>query len=108
VSAVACAMSCGARSTCDEQNMGLFSRSSQSLTPRAGACVLCAAGVNSVTSTPTISESSSAIVVHARGACDVLCFTKRVGFANMHHDGVAKRDLSWAWRQRYRRGGVLR
>jgi hypothetical protein len=26
-----------------------------------------------------------------------LRFTKRVGFANMHHDGVAKRDLSWAW-----------
>jgi hypothetical protein len=23
--------------------------------------------------------------------------TKRVGSANMHHDGVAKRDLSWAW-----------
>ncbi len=24
-------------------------------------------------------------------------FTKRVGCANMHHDRVAKRDLSWAW-----------
>ena len=24
-------------------------------------------------------------------------FAKRVGCANMHHDGVAKRDLSWAW-----------
>jgi hypothetical protein len=23
--------------------------------------------------------------------------SKRVGCANMHHDGVAKRDLSWAW-----------
>jgi hypothetical protein len=23
--------------------------------------------------------------------------TKRVGCANMHHDSVAKRDLSWAW-----------
>jgi hypothetical protein len=34
--------------------------------------LLCAAGVSSATSTPTISESSSAIVVHARGACEGL------------------------------------
>jgi hypothetical protein len=46
--------------------------------------------------TPTISESASAIVVHARGACEG--FTKRVGSANMYHDGAAKRRWSWAWR----------
>jgi hypothetical protein len=45
--------------------------------------------------TPTASESASAIVMPARGACGG--FTKRVGFTNMHHDCVAKRDLSWAW-----------
>ncbi len=28
---------------------------------------------------------------------------RRVGFANMHHDGVAKRDLSWAWMGRVAR-----
>ena len=24
-------------------------------------------------------------------------FTKRIGYANMRHDGAAKRRLSWAW-----------
>jgi hypothetical protein len=56
--------------------------------------------------TPTISESASAIVVHARGACEGS--TKRVGCANMHHDGVAKRDLSWAWMRRVARTRLTR
>jgi hypothetical protein len=29
-------------------------------------------------------------------------FTMRVGFANMHHDGAAKRRRSWAWRDAMR------
>jgi hypothetical protein len=35
-----------------------------------------------------------------RGAGVEACCTKRVGCANMHHDGVARRDLSWAWMER--------
>jgi hypothetical protein len=56
--------------------MGLCSRGSQSLTP----------GNHRVLQSSTRQK----YVTELR-------FTKRVGFANMHHDGVAKRDLSWAW-----------
>jgi hypothetical protein len=46
-------------------------------------------------STPTISESASAIVVHVGGANT---FDEAIArSACVHHDGVAKRDLSWAW-----------
>jgi len=35
--------------------------------------------------------------IEARLRAVIAGFAKRVGCANMRHDGVAKRDLSWAW-----------
>jgi hypothetical protein len=61
--------------------MGLLSRGSQSLTP----------GNHRVLQSSTRQTSKQHKTEALAG------FTKRVGFANMHHDGVAKRDLSWAW-----------